>query len=116
MGGSSVGGDGSLDYRGGLILGNDQGKHPLTRHQAVGSHGNGTSTPELADFIRVLTEAAVERVSTIGDDQYNTGGLQKFETMSTDDVVQALLEEIYDCQSYLAMLAIKVIALGERAR
>lgn len=117
MGGSTVGGDGSLDYRGVPILGQDSGGHQLAGHSAVGHHGTGTSTPELADFIRVLTEASISRVQGIGDEQYNGGdGIQKFETMSIDEVLDALLEEVYDIQSYLAMLAIKVIALRERAR
>lgn len=115
MGSSTTRRDGSADYGSGLLLGDHQGEHPLTSHAAVQSHGAGTSTPELADFIRILTEASINRVASVGDEQYNVNGLQKFETMSIDRVVDELLDEVYDCQSYLAMLAIKVIALRERA-
>ncbi len=116
MGGSPTSGHGSFDYQGVPILGQGTDRHQLADHSAVGSHGDGTSTVELADFIRVLTEAAISRVQGVGADQYDKNGLQKFETMSMDELLDELLDEVYDCQSYLAMLALKVIALRERAR
>lgn len=80
------------------------------------SHGDGTSTPELADFIRILTEASIARVTGTGDEQYHLDGLQRYETLSLDRMVDELLDEVYDIQSYLAMIAIKIIAMRERAR
>ncbi len=116
MGSSAVGSDGSADYGSGLILGNGQDQHPLTSHPAVENHGTGTSTPELTDFIRVLTEAAISRVQGIGDEQYGTRTLQRYESMSTDEYVDELLAEVYDIMAYLAMIALKIIAVQERSR
>ena len=108
--------DGSLDYQGGLPDGDGPGEHPLARHPAVRQHGQGVPTTELAQFIQLLTDAAKDRVAGVGDEQYGGEVLQKFERASIDDYVGELLEEVYDIQAYLAIIALKVIALRESRR
>lgn len=87
----------------------------LSEHPAVRDHGSGVYSSDLADFTRALAEAAASRIEGVGDEQYNTGELQKFETRDIDQYVNELLEELADVMSYLSIITIKILALRQKA-
>jgi hypothetical protein len=87
----------------------------LNEHPAVVNHGSGVYSSDLADFVRALAEASATRIEGVGDEQYNTGELQKFEVNSVDQYVNELLEELADVMSYLAIITLKILAFRQKA-
>ncbi len=87
----------------------------LNEHPAVVDHGTGVYSSDLADFVRALSEAAASRIEGVGDEQYNTGELQKFEVESIDQYLNELLEEVADIMSYLSIITIKILAFRRKA-
>lgn len=53
-----------------------------------------------------MARMSAARVQGIGAEQYG-GEIQKFETMSRDEIFEALLEEVADIFAYASFLAIK---------
>lgn len=91
-------------------LGTDRRINPLANHAAIQHHGSGVASAELADFIMSVARMAAARVEGIGQEQYG-GMIQKFEVMSSEEIFQALLEEVADIFAYASFLAIKAGAL-----
>ena len=84
----------------------------LADHRAVIDHGKGVYSEDLADFTRQLAEVAAERISTVGDEQYNDAiELQKFEVNSIDQYINELVEEVADIFAYASIITLKAIAL-----
>lgn len=79
----------------------------LLGHPAVGKHGEGVTSAELADFTRSLSGLSQARVMGTGHQQYATGKLQRFEELSPAELGRELLEELADAMNYLAMVGIK---------
>lgn len=82
----------------------------LREHDAVRRHGKGVTSEELASFVEVLADLGQSRIKGTGAEQYGQGGKQKFESMTHDELVTGLIEELSDAQNYLAMIAIKALA------
>lgn len=87
----------------------------LLAHPAVTGHGIGVSSADLASLHDVLMDEGHRRFRGAGKDQYEsviTGNRasQKFEDMSMDELVQALIEEIVDVQNYMTMITVKALA------
>ena len=83
---------------------------PLASHPAILQHGNGVDPSSLSDFIMSVARMSAARVQGIGAEQYG-GEIQKFETMSSEEIFEALLEEVADIFAYASFLAIKAGAL-----
>jgi len=88
----------------------------LSELLAVKHHGNGISSAELAEFHQALANAGKERFVGVGSQQYESLKGQKFETMSSKQLTDELIEELIDVQNYVTMLAIKVIAALSRGK
>jgi hypothetical protein len=84
--------------------------HPLANHPAILAHGSGVNSSDLSDFIMSIARMSASRVQGIGNEQYG-GEIQKFETMSSEEIFQGLLEEVADIFAYASFLAIKAGAL-----
>ena len=82
----------------------------ITEHKAVTRHGKGIDTADLADFIKVISGLAADRVSGVGAEQY-AGDVQSFENKDIDEIVTDLIEELLDIIAYTGFLAIKAGAL-----
>jgi len=72
--------------------------------------GSGVSSVDLADLIRQIAERTSRRVITIGETQYG-GQVQKFESMSPEELYEELLDEVADVYAYTAMLAVHAMAV-----
>jgi len=83
----------------------------LAAHPAVQKHGDGVSSAELADFTSTLSQLAADRVLTVGHQDYGQGQRQRFEGLSGPDLAREMLEEAADAINYLAMAAIRMLAL-----
>ncbi len=68
----------------------------------------GMSSEELAKYTSDFVNRCMNRILTVGHDQYDQGGHQRFEIHSIADVCQMALEEIEDLAVYAAMLHIKL--------
>lgn len=66
------------------------------------------TSEELAIEARAIGDAAAERILTVGREQYDLGGTQKFETLSNRELVDWTHEELVDVVSYATMLTIKL--------
>lgn len=82
----------------------------LLHHAAVRNHGSGITSPELADFVDVMSILAMDRITGVGADQYDSGAGQKFEQLPEEQLRRELIEELLDVMNYAAMLAVKVAA------
>jgi hypothetical protein len=89
--------------------------------EALGENKNDRNEPEMADvpdfgmssealaqYTSEFVNRCVTRILTVGHDQYDQGGHQRFEAHSIADVCQMALEEIEDLAVYAAMLHIKL--------
>lgn len=85
----------------------------LYDHVAVANHGKGVGSENLANFVEAWANYGGSRILTTGRLQYELGGTgeQRFESLSGPELCDELLDEISDAGNYLAMLAIKVLAL-----
>ena len=84
----------------------------LADHKAVIDHGKGVYSEDLADFTRALADIAAQRISTVGDEQYNDAiELQKFEKSDIDQYINELVEEVADIFAYASIITLKAIAL-----
>lgn len=88
----------------------DNRVNPLSRHAAIQRHGSGITSEDLSDFIMSIARMSAARVQGIGQEQYG-GEIQKFETMSSEEIFQGLLEEVADIFAYASFLAIKAGAV-----
>lgn len=69
------------------------------------------TSEELAKEIEETVHLAQERVTGIGDQQYSTADVQRFEDVPIDKVMQDIEEEALDIISYGVMLRIRVARL-----
>lgn len=82
----------------------------LLDHPAVRKHGSGVSSTELGNFILTLADTAATRVLGVGAEQYG-GERQRFETLTQEQQISELIDELADAYAYLAMVAIKALAI-----
>lgn len=83
----------------------------LSEHPAVVKLGFGVSSEELADFTNRFAKYAETRILGTGKESYENDGKQEFEDFTVDRIVDELIDELADAQNYIAMLAIRVLAL-----
>jgi len=88
----------------------DKAISAVSGHPAVGKHGFGIETEDLASFVEMIAGLAADRVRGIGADQY-AGDKQAFEDKNVDEIIADLLEEVFDIIAYASFLAIKAGAL-----
>ena len=89
---------------------NQTSRH-LATHPAVLKHGEGMSSQELGMFIEAFAAYTRHRVITVGAAEYAEGESQRFESMSFDELVLELVDELADAVNYNIMLAIKALSL-----
>lgn len=106
MGGPATNPDGIIDHEREYTGGSYNPLYSLANHPAVRQHGKGVAPEFLADFIISMARMSAARVQGIGAEQYG-GEIQKFETMSSTEIFDALLEEVADIFAYASFLAIK---------
>lgn len=87
----------------------------LAEHPAVRDLGSGVSSVDLADLIGQIAQRTQSRVIGVGHEQYGKGRLQKFETLTPDEIYEELIDEIADIYAYGAFLAIHAMAARNRA-
>ena len=58
---------------------------------------------ELATEVEKIVKEAQSRITGVGANQYAMGDLQKFETMSLDDLLEYMVEELLDQINYSVM-------------
>lgn len=85
----------------------------LGDHVAVKNHGAGVGSLNLANFTECWANYGASRILNTGRLQYELGGTgeQRFETLSSRELCDELLDELSDAGNYIAMLAIKVLAV-----
>lgn len=88
----------------------------LMEHAAVVKHGQGVSSDELASFTECLASLAQSRIKGVGHEQYDVAGEQEFESRSPAETAEYVLEELADGMAYMAMSAIKVLAILRAAQ
>lgn len=76
--------------------------------------GFGLNVDQLYDYQREFTEYAAGRLLGVGKEQYDRGSVQKFETMSVNELIDGLREELADVVNYATMLDILVARLSAR--
>lgn len=86
----------------------------LLDERAVEVYGQGTKSAEVASFIRALGEAAAQRVTGIGDEQYSSRDGQQYEYEPLSVYLDELLDEVTDVMAYLAIITIKIMAYAKR--
>jgi len=73
----------------------------------------GISSYELAQYVRDFARWCAQRVEGPGMVEYDRGSHQKFEVMSTQELVQGLQEELADAQNYIAMISLLIGRLAK---
>ena len=69
--------------------------------------GFGLSSTDLAQYVSEAITRATSRVLGVGQEQYDQGDSQKFETMPLGDLVEGALEELDDVIVYSVMTQIR---------
>lgn len=88
-----------------------KGASYLAGHPAVVLHGKGSSTDDFASFAESFADYSRSRIRGIGAAQYDNGKGQKYEDFDFNDVAVELLDELADAQNYIAILAVKTLAI-----
>lgn len=83
----------------------------LARHDAVRLHGDGMTSDDLHSFAEAFADYSRSRILNVGAEQYADEDGQKFESMTYNQIILELVDEIADAQNYLTMLGIKVLTL-----
>lgn len=83
----------------------------LADHPAVQSFGYGVQTRDLASFAESFTDYCRTRIVGTGADQYAKDGSQKFESLSFNELLLELVDELADVQNYAVMLSVRVLSL-----
>lgn len=83
----------------------------LATHPAVERFGYGVSTGDLASFAEAFTDYCRGRITGTGAEQYERDGSQKFESMSFNELLLELVDELADVQNYAVMLSVRVLSL-----
>jgi len=76
----------------------------------------GMSSADLAGYVAEAITRATSRVVGVGQDQYDQGDHQKFETLSLDEMVEMSLEELDDVIVYSVMQQIRVRRIWDELR
>jgi len=88
----------------------------LVDADAVHDLGVGVSTDSLINFMDLFYDRVVARVEGPGAEQYLDDNVQKFETMSVDDITDELIDELADTWAYIAFAAIHIISAVRGAK
>lgn len=82
----------------------------LTDHEAVANYGNGVGSVALGNFIECFADYAKGRVLSTGALQYEgENGVQRFESLTSEQLYDELLDELADTMAYIAMVGIRVL-------
>jgi len=76
----------------------------------------GISSEQLADYVKQFVAEAMQRVLGVGQEQYDQGGHQRFETMDLDELFRWFEEEALDAVVYLAMISLRVARARQALR
>lgn len=68
----------------------------------------GMTADDLAQYVAKFIDAARERITTIGAEQYDHGSRQAFEDMPLITLLNAAREEAQDLAGYAAMIDIRI--------
>ena len=66
------------------------------------------TSEQLAAHVRAFIENAKNRVRGVGDQQYSSGDMQRFEVMPLAELLDWADEELQDVAVYAAMLSIRL--------
>lgn len=83
----------------------------LSDHAAIAKQGAGVTPGELASFTESFGDYARTRIMGTGASEYSDTAGQKYETMTFNELLIELADELADVSNYSAMLATKVLAL-----
>lgn len=73
----------------------------------------GISSYELAQYVRDFARWCAQRVEGPGMVEYDRGSHQKFEVMSTQELIQGLQEELADASNYISMISLLIGRLAK---
>lgn len=73
----------------------------------------GISSYELAQYVRDFSRWCAQRVEGPGMVEYDRGSHQKFEVMSTQELIQGLQEELADASNYISMISLLIGRLAK---
>lgn len=71
------------------------------------------TSEELAQVVGDLITTSQTRVMGVGNEQYSTGDMQRFETLQLDELVDWTKEELSDLVVYSTMLWIRLTRIQE---
>ncbi len=83
---------------------------------AVQDLGSGVTTDALINFMDLFYDRVVLRVEGPGASQYLEDDVQKFETMSIDQITDEMLDELADSWAYIAFAAVHLIRAIQEAK
>jgi hypothetical protein len=85
----------------------------LVEKQAPAVPAFGMSSAQLAEAVAEAITRATSRVVGVGQDQYDEGTHQRFETMPLTDLLEMTLEELDDVIVYAVMQQIRFRRIAE---
>ncbi|NDB65112.1 MAG: hypothetical protein EB168_05515 [Euryarchaeota archaeon] len=88
----------------------------IVESEAVQDLGSGVTTDALVNFMDLFYDRVVERVEGPGANQYLEEDIQKFETMSIDQITDEMLDELADSWAYIAFAAVHLIRAIQEAK
>lgn len=88
----------------------------IVESEAVQDLGSGVTTDALVNFMDLFYDRVVERVEGPGANQYLEDDVQKFETMSIDQITDEMLDELADSWAYIAFAAVHLVRAIQEAK
>jgi len=88
----------------------------IVESEAVQDLGSGVTTDALVNFMDLFYDRVVQRVEGPGAKQYLEDDVQKFETMSIDQITDEMLDELADSWAYIAFAAVHLIRAIQEAK
>lgn len=88
----------------------------IVESEAVQDLGSGVTTDALVNFMDLFYDRVVQRVEGPGAKQYLEDDVQKFETMSVDQITDEMLDELADSWAYIAFAAVHLIRAIQEAK
>ncbi len=97
--------DGVEDWDSGLGARPRVRKNSATRAMYF-PEAKGLTSQQYADAQEDICNYARQRILTVGAEQYDRGGMQRFESFSVDEVINEAMDELADLINYAAQAAI----------
>ena len=66
------------------------------------------TSEQLADYIDRFHRAALDRIRGVGNEQYSSGDLQRFEVLPLAELIDEAIAECMDIHNYSGMTAIRL--------